>query len=287
MISPKGDWFLFDRAKMVKFSGVFCSSKGRNAAILGVKTLPKVEIFRFGEIPQWCWTPFWRNFAILGLDAVLVQCRSTGLFPFSVGGILSFGEILHVPASFLQNAWRNKTSRSFSVCRSFPSRRAMFRSAESGPFDTVSSRQQTTLQPNPTDRKPTLEAERQGLGCSEPGTFRPFRPRRSRRQHSKFRTFLEKFKPFRHFFCNFFCHWVEFSSRRLDCPAFLRTRAAGLFGVCMPFCGDCSPLSVCRRSFVCMPWDGSPLRGMSQPERKHRRRRDAGSGPLSRAARRR
>lgn len=110
-----------------------------------------------------------------------------------------------------KHAWRNKTSWSFGVWRSSPSRRAMFRSAESGPFDTVFSRQQTTLQPNPTDRKPTLEAERQGLGCSEPGTFRPFRPRRFRRQHSKFRTFFGNFKPFRHFFSHFFAIGRNFS----------------------------------------------------------------------------
>ena len=46
-----------------------------------------------------------------------------------------------------------------------PSRWAICRLGEPCPFETVSSRQQTTLQPNPTDRKPTLEAERQGLGC--------------------------------------------------------------------------------------------------------------------------
>lgn len=66
-------------------------------------------------------------------------CRSAGLFPSRLD-LLAFGEIP-------------------------PSRRAICRLGEPCPFETVSSRQQTTLQPNPTDRKPTLEAERQGLGC--------------------------------------------------------------------------------------------------------------------------
>ena len=167
-----------------------------------------------------------------------------------------------------------------------PSRKAICCFEESGPFDTVSSRQQTTLQPNPTDRKPTLEAERQGLGCSEPGTFRPSRPRRSRRQHSKFRTFFGNFKPFRRFFCDFFCRRAEFPpddwvARRSG------MRTARRFAGVQPSRRHRSPLTVlptvCPSHAVGRFAPARP----AQPERKHRRRRDAGSGPLSRAARRR
>lgn len=134
-------------------------------------------------------------------------CRSAGLFPSRLD-LLAFGEIP-------------------------PSRRAICRLGEPCPFETVSSRQQTTLQPNPTDRKPTLEAERQGLGCSEPGTFRPFRPRRSRRQHSKFRTFLENFKPFRRFFRIFFVVGRSFS-QTVKSPAVFRDEACKISRRCSP-----------------------------------------------------
>jgi hypothetical protein len=64
-------------------------------------------------------------------------------------------------------------------------------------------------------------------------------------------------------------------------------RTARRFAGVQPSRRHCNPMTGCRRSVHRMPWDGSPLRGLPQPERKHRRRRDAESGPLSRAARRR
>lgn len=181
-----------------------------------------MEIFRFGEIPQWSWTPFWLNFAIgdwmpFGSDAVQRDFPLSPSWNFALwldparSGIIPLGRLTE------QNVWVF-----LAIGETPPSRRAMFRSAESGPFDTVSSRQQTTLQPNPTDRKPTLEAERQGLGCSEPGTFWPFRPRRFRRQHSKFRTFFGNFKPFRHFFAIFFAVGRNFPRNGENCRAFRR-----------------------------------------------------------------
>ena len=168
-----------------------------------MKTLPKVEIFRFGEIPQWSLTPFWRNFAIgdwipFRSDAVQREFSPSPSVDFALWrdparlGVLPPGRLAEQDVSVFQRLTKFRPHAGQSAVLE-----------KSGPFDTFPSRQETTLQPNPTDRKPTLEAERQGLGCSEPGTFRPFRPRRSRRQHSKFRTFLEKFKPFRRFFAIF------------------------------------------------------------------------------------